>query len=278
MDIFTRVKFARTMSGLSQGQLGQFCGVNQTAMGRYERSGEGGREPGPGKISLISHATGFPEKWLRDGTTFKGPVAGQIERPGEVYTAKTIRLIEDNLAELLPKFIEDNIPDHIIAMAPEYGSQRAFVVSNNDYCLVLFAVETAAAAANALGLSPEYGCGRMSKDDWLRAYLQPKAQYLRELLRSALSDFSDLWWGDIRDKGVHEWDGGNARYNSICLKFILPEGATKVEEKWIKGMMDYLDIAGCTEIKPIPSEVQYPPEPKYPAFAPANFKMQWLDD
>lgn len=269
MDTSSRVRLARTFAGMSQAELGDRIFVAQTSITRYE----GKRPPGTSMLHRIAEATKMPANWLC-GSKFSGYFAGRIELPGVEYSNKTIRAIEDHLAVLLPMFIEENTPTSVIAVKPSgVTNPRAFVLSNDTYCLVLFTIETTKFVEGYLKPSKTVS---MDTGEWVSAYLQPEYQYLRRIVEVAHGE-NTQWSSQIKvTKGSHLWTN-DTKSEGKYIQYIPPPNAPDhLRLTWVDFIIRYLESVGCTDVRCETFEEHQAIEPKYPSFAPKDFKMTWL--
>jgi transcriptional regulator with XRE-family HTH domain len=277
MEVGDRIRLARLFAGLSQAALAEKLEVQQTSITRYESKGDGHRAAGNSITNRVALATGMPGEWITDGKPFSGgPYAGRIELPNIKYSNKTIRAMEDQLAALLPQFLQENEPTDIAAVYPEKQAiPHAFVISNENYCLVLFAIETSNLISKHLKISRYF---QIRVEDFVAAYLQPKYQYLGKILDEAHSGVKvfdhTLWRDKLKRVPGKEWCGSNEK--GFLVSYTPPEGFGR-EELLIENIIGAIRLAGCTNVKCVPNDVAAK-EPEYPLFAPDGFKMIWLED
>ena len=247
MNVFSRIRLARTLSGLSQAQIAARLDLHPSVVTRYE----GTREPGKWTLERIAHATQLPSKWLTTGTGFLNRIVCRIELPGHDYSVKTLRSIENHIAELLPSFLLENPPSRIVRLKTKASgaTPAVFVIYNDLYCLVVFTDKTSQLVLSVLSdhcasnniVMDSYD---ISLPDFLNAYVQPDFQYLKEVLVTAHTD--DKWISGyvslIADIMQPKIDG--RLYTFLCN--IPPQTTEEQEHMWLKFMADYLRSVGCT--------------------------------
>lgn len=145
MDIHSKIKLARLMSGYRQVDLADMLDIKQSVVARYEA--EGGRVPRAEAVEKIAKGTGWPVDWF-ESDRLEGLIVSSPTLPHITYSETALATIERGLSSLLPELFSlpvfkdataKRLDQHAVKnRTAAQEIEQIYLIYNDRICLVLF--------------------------------------------------------------------------------------------------------------------------------------------
>lgn len=236
-ELNDRIRIARTLAGVSQGEVAREIGVMQSVVVRYEQ----GRRPTDGNLQRLAAFVGLPLEWFWV-KPFSGIFTFRPEMPGQNYSSPAVRMKETALARDWPLLLDMLDINNVVILKSGLGG--AVIAHNDAVCFAVIgthSVDTIRRITANLPVQVKHA--EITDTDFLNAWFQPGLLYLKKLLSAAEAGA----WAKQVDEGNEGPGGAEWRVELSVVDYDSDEKFHEKEDAELEGkIIDALQKANIS--------------------------------